>query len=142
MNFILNIAKSEDNLIEIFFQLFIHRPKVDDKKKKGGYNSTREIKPPPKKSRIDSNIVKLKLLDATRKAIMDKSLKPPGSKNSQGTQTDTFKTKLCKDVEVDNQADLVNPVDQSTETEMDYVAVKGVDGKREQFACNVLSIID
>lgn len=73
-------------------------------------------------------MVKLKLLDATRKAIMDKTAKP---RNSTATQTDTFKTKLCKDVEVDNQFDLVCPVDQSTETEVDYVAVKSADGKRE-----------
>lgn len=97
-------------------------------KKKGGFNSQKEIKPPPQKSRIDSNMVKLKLLDATRKAIIDKTIKP---RNSQGTQTDTFKTKLCKDVEVDNQAELVCPTDQSTETEMEYVAVKSADGKRE-----------
>lgn len=74
------------------------------------------------------NVVKLKLLDATRKAIIEKTLK---SKTSSYTQTDTFKTKLCKDVEVDNQIDLVNPVDQSTETEIEYVAVKSADGKRE-----------
>lgn len=64
---------------------------------------------------------------------MDKTLKPQSTRNSVETQTDTIKTKLCKDVEVDNQADLVSPVDQSTETEIDYIATKSADGKREHF---------
>lgn len=72
--------------------------------------------------------MKLKLLDATRKAIIEKSKKQIVSSY---TQTDTFKTKLCKDQSVENQSDLVHPVDQSTETEIEFVAHKAKDGTRE-----------
>lgn len=73
-------------------------------------------------------MVKLKLLDATRKAIIDKTKKQFTSSYSQ---TDTFKTKLCRDVEIDNQADLFNPVDESTETDVELVAYKAKDGSCE-----------
>lgn len=73
--------------------------------------------------------MKLKLLDATRKAIIDKQKK---TFESSSTQTDTIKTKLCKDVEIENQADLVNPVDASTETDVELVAYKAKDGTCEK----------
>jgi hypothetical protein len=72
-------------------------------------------------------MVKLKLLDATRKAIIDKTNKP--AKQSQYTQTDTIKTKLCRDVSVDNQSELVHPVDAQTETDVELVAFKAADGR-------------
>lgn len=89
--------------------------KTTDDKSKGGWNSTgKEVKVKAPKSRIDTgitNMVKLKLLDATRKAIIDKTKKQIVSSY---TQTDTFKTKLCKD--------------QSTETEAEMTSVKSKDG--------------
>lgn len=107
------------------------RTKKDDKK--GGWNTTannKEPVKPPKKlsSRIDTNMVKLKLLDATRKAIIDKTKKAVVSSYAQ---TDTFKTKLCKDQSIEAQADLVNPIDASTETEIEFCAVKAKDGTCE-----------
>lgn len=47
---------------------------------------------------------------------------------SSYAQTDTFKTKLCKDVSVENQSDLLNPCDQTTETDVELVAMKARDG--------------
>lgn len=70
-------------------------------------------------------MMKLKLLDATRKAIIDKQKK---TFESNSTQTDSIKTKLCKDVEVDSQSDLLNHVDESTETDVELVAYKAKDG--------------
>lgn len=80
------------------------------------------------KSRIDTNMVKLKLLDATRKAVLDKTKKPT---TSTAMQTDTIKTKLCKDQLIDNQVDLINPQDKETETDIDLVALKSRDGVGE-----------
>lgn len=72
-------------------------------------------------------MVKLKLLDASRKALVDKK------KNQVNAyvQTDTFKTKLCKDVSIECQNDLACPVDKSTETEIELLATKAKDGTRE-----------
>lgn len=79
-------------------------------------------------SRIDTNMVKLKLLDATRKSIMEKQKKQLVSSYAQ---TDTFKTKLCKDQSIDAQDDLRVPCDASTETEIELVATVAKDGTRE-----------
>lgn len=95
----------------------------------GGYNSAKEVAKPKIITRIDTNMVKLKLLDATRKAIIDKTNRP--AKQTQSTQTDTIKTKLCKDQSVDNQQELVHPVDASTETDVEMVAFKSSDGRCE-----------
>ena len=46
-------------------------------------------------------------------------------------QTDNIKTKLCKDQLVDNQADLINPVDKETETDVDLTSMKMKDGVGE-----------
>lgn len=73
-------------------------------------------------------MVKLKLLDATRKAVLDKSKKPI---TSTAMQTDPIKTKLCKDQLIDNQNDLINPVDKETETDVELVALKSRDGVGE-----------
>jgi hypothetical protein len=73
-------------------------------------------------------MVKLKLLDATRKAIIDKTKKTFASTQ---TQTDTFKTKLCKDQSVDNQSDMQNNADASTETDVELVAHIAQDGRRK-----------
>jgi hypothetical protein len=107
----------------------VKRDKKDDKK--SGWN-----KPPDKprsKSRIDTgmtSLVKLKLLDATRKAIIDKSKATKQFVNSY-VQTDSFKTKLCKDVSIENQSDMVQRVDESTETDVEMVAMKARDGTCE-----------
>lgn len=78
-------------------------------------------------------MVKLKLLDATRKAVLEKAKKPT---TSTAMQTDTIKTKLCKDQLIDNQNDLLKPTDQETETDIELVALKSKDGvsklKRDQ----------
>lgn len=58
---------------------------------------------------------------------------------SSYTQTDTFKTKLCKDQLTDNQFDLINPVDQSTETDVELISFKSRDGSRNE---NSLSLIN
>lgn len=79
-------------------------------------------------SRIDTNVVKLKLLDATRKAIIDKTKK---TYTSSYVQTEHFKTKLMKDVLIDNQSDLVHMVDEECETEVELVAVRAKDGSCE-----------
>lgn len=79
-------------------------------------------------SRIDTNMVKLKLLDATRKSIMEKAKKQLVSSYAQ---TDTFKTKLCKDQSIDAQDDLRVPCDASTETEIELVATVAKDGTRK-----------
>lgn len=78
-------------------------------------------------SRIDTgvNVVKLKLLDATRKAIMEKAKR---TFNSSSTQTEHIRTKLMRDVLVDNQSDMVHMVDEQTETDVEYCAVKAKDG--------------
>lgn len=100
-----------------------------DKEKKPGWgssaNNKKEVKEVKAKiaSRIDTNMVKLKLLDATRKAIIQKKVLV-----STAMQTDTIKTKLCKDQSVENQQDLVNPKDQQTETDLEFVALKTKDG--------------
>jgi hypothetical protein len=73
-------------------------------------------------------MVKLKLLDATRKAIIDKTKKTFASTYAQ---TDTFKTKLCKDQSIENQSDLVSSADATTETDVELVAYKAKDGTRE-----------
>ncbi|CRL07426.1 CLUMA_CG020396, isoform A [Clunio marinus] len=100
----------------------IRKEKKDDKKL--GWNpGGREVKQKIS-SRIDTNMVKLKLLDATRKAILDKAKKVLVSSYAQ-TES---KTKLCKDQFVDKQVDLINHVNRSTETEIQYVAVKSKDG--------------
>lgn len=90
----------------------------------------KEVKPKKPASKIDtgmSSMVKLKLLDASRKALIDKK------KNSTNayTQTDTFKTKLCKDVSIECQNDLSCPVDKSTETEIELLAIRAKDGTCE-----------
>jgi hypothetical protein len=69
--------------------------------------------------------VKLKLLDATRKAIIDKQKKQI---TSTAMQTDNIKTKLCKDQFIDNQSDLLNLKDAETETDVELVALKTKDG--------------
>lgn len=46
-------------------------------------------------------------------------------------QTDNIKTKLCKDQLIDNQADLINPVDKETETDVDLTSMKMKDGVGE-----------
>lgn len=72
--------------------------------------------------------MKLKLLDATRKAIIEKTKK---QYTSSYAQTDTFKTKLCKDQSIENQVDLLNLVDATTETDVELVAYKAKDGTCE-----------
>lgn len=72
----------------------------------------------------------MKLLDATRKAIIDKS-KNAKQTTSTAMQTDNIKTKLCKDQLIDNQADLINPVDKETETDVDLTSMKMKDGVGE-----------
>lgn len=72
-------------------------------------------------------MVKLKLLDATRKAIIDKTRK---TFTSSSTQTEHVRTKLMKDVLVDNQSDMITKIDQETETEVELVAIKTKDGNR------------
>lgn len=79
-------------------------------------------------------MVKLKLLDATRKAIIDKTKK---TFTSSYAQTDVFKTKLCKDQSVENQSDLVSSADVTTETDVELVAYKTKDGTRELMIENV-----
>lgn len=60
-------------------KIFLHRPKVrrdkKDERKASSWNSTGQKEPVKPKAikRIDTGMVKLKLLDATRKAIMEKS---------------------------------------------------------------------
>ncbi|CAH1728665.1 unnamed protein product [Chironomus riparius] len=97
-----------------------NKDKDKNNDKKPGWNTV-----PSAKSRIDTNMVKLKLLDATRKAVLDKTKKPV---TSTGMQTDTIKTKLCKDKLTDNQNDLINPKDEATETDLDLIALKSKDG--------------
>lgn len=107
----------------------MRKEKKDDKKPQG-WNSggtTKEVKPKVT-SRINTNMVKLKLLDATRKAIIEKTKKQLVSSYAQ---TDSFKTKLCKDQSVENQNDLINAVDESTETDMELIASRAKDGTRE-----------
>lgn len=116
------------------FVKYIFRPKVnkkvkDDKKSNSGWNSggAKEPAKPKIVTRIDTGMTtgKLKLLDATRKAIIEKSKR---SFTSNYTQTDTVKTKLCKDQSVEAQSDLSNPIDKSTETEIELVAMMSKDG--------------
>lgn len=61
-------------------------------------------------------MVKLKLLDATRKAIIDKT---KIQKVNNATQTDAIKTKLCKDQSIDKQTDLILAEDAETETDVE-----------------------
>jgi hypothetical protein len=105
----------------------MRRDKKDDSKKPvPSWNSTKggEVKAKVG-SRIDTNMVRIKLLDATRKAAIDKSRKPLVS---TAMQTDTIKTKLCKDQYVDAQRDLIESKDQQTETDVDFIALKAKDG--------------
>lgn len=111
---------------DAILNFFHFRPNVK-KEKKGGYNSGKEIKPKVT-SRINTNMVKLKLLDATRKAIIDKTKK---TFVSSYAQTDTFKTKLCKDQSIENQSDLLSVADATTETDVELVAYRAKDGTRE-----------
>lgn len=99
---------------------------LKDKKPSWGVPAKSEVKAKVG-SRIDTNVVKLKLLDATRKAIIEKQKK---QLTSSYTQTDTIKTKLCKDQSVENQIDLTNPTDKETETDAELVAFKTKDGTR------------
>ncbi|CAO1427916.1 unnamed protein product [Diamesa serratosioi] len=80
----------------------------------------------PKKlsSRIDTNMVKLKLLDATRKAIIDKTKM---QKAHNATQTDSVKTTLCKDQSIDKQNDLILVTDAQTEIDVE-MTTKTKDG--------------
>lgn len=73
-------------------------------------------------------MVKLKLLDATRKAIIDKTKK---TFESAYVQTETFKTKLCKDQSIENQNDLISKCDESTETDIEFTATRAKDGTRK-----------
>lgn len=117
-----------------FRPLCAYRPKVRKEKKDDKKLGASKDASKPKaasKSRIDTgmnSLVKLKLLDATRKAIIEKTKKQI---TSSYTQTDTFKTKLCKDQSIESQIDLVNPVDKSTETEVELIALKAKDGTRK-----------
>lgn len=118
-------------ILSQFFH-FPSRPKVTREKKEDKKPSWGGTAPVPKKvaSRIDTgygNVLKLKLLDATRKAIIDKS-KSTKQFVSSGMQTDNIKTKLCKDQLIDNQEDLIKPTDQETETDVDLVSMKMRDG--------------
>lgn len=119
------IEKIFDKFISIL-KFFHYRPNVK-KEKKPGFNSGKEVKSKVA-SRINTNMVKLKLLDATRKAIIDKTKK---TFVSTYAQTDTFKTKLCKDQSVENQSDLMNVADATTETDVELIAYKSKDGTRE-----------
>lgn len=111
-----------------FFSIF-NRPKVKkDKNRDGDKDKKPSWNTGGTKSRIDTNIVKLKLLDATRKAIIDKD-RQKKTFLSTSMQTDTIKTKLCKDKLVDNQNDLINPTDVCTETDVDLIALKTKDGQ-------------
>lgn len=103
------------------FRPTVKREKAD---KKGGWNKSEPTKPKEVKSRINTGVTKLKLLDATRKAIMEKSKK---QLTSSYCQTDTFKTKLCRDVETDTD-DMLTTVDQASETDVELVAYKAKDG--------------
>ncbi|KAG5670917.1 hypothetical protein PVAND_001146 [Polypedilum vanderplanki] len=101
-----------------------NKPKVKkdkEPKKQPGWNSSKDVKAKVG-SRIDTNMVKLKLLDATRKAALTKK-----QLVSTAMQTDTIKTKLCKDVHTDTES-LIEPKDQQTETEVDLIALKAKDG--------------
>lgn len=106
----------------------MRKEKKEDKKSGWNTGAKTDAKQPKKVSRIDTNMVKLKLLDATRKAIIDKSKR---QLVSSYTQTDAYKTKLCKDQSIETQIDLLDSVDQSTETEIEYVAHKAKDGTRK-----------
>lgn len=73
-------------------------------------------------------MVKLKLLDATRKAIIDKTKM---QKANNATQTDSVKTTLCKDQSIDKQTDLVPVADAETEIDVEItMATKTKDGLR------------
>lgn len=100
--------------------------KQDDKK--SGWNSGGKDVKPKVTSRIDTNMVKLKLLDATRKAIIEKQKK---QLVSSFVQTDPAKTKLCKDQSTENQLDLIRPIDKTTDTEFEFLAHLAKDGTRK-----------
>lgn len=114
---------------EIYLEItndFCFRPNAK-KDKKPGFNSGKEVKSKVA-SRINTNFMKLKLLDATRKAIIDKTKK---AFESAYTQTDAIKTKLCKDVETETEFVSAGFVDASTETDVELVSFKTKDGTFE-----------
>lgn len=79
-------------------------------------------------------MVKLKLLDATRKAIIDKSKKQIVSSY---TQTDTFKTKLCKDQSTETEAEMTSSV-----RSKDGTCKKNlIDAFNYRLTCQVLVIV-
>lgn len=80
-------------------------------------------------------MVKLKLLDATRKAVLEKQKRPVVS---TAMQTDTVKTKLCKDKLIDTQ-DLIEPKDAQTETDVDLITLKAKDGTGRLMSFNLLN---
>jgi len=132
MNYIINrrdglyLSINDESIyryIKSFLFLF-HRPKVKKDREKDKDSKKPSWNTAPK-SRIDTNMVKLKLLDATRKAVLEKSKKPT---TSTAMQTDPIKTKLCKDKLVDNQNELIDPKDEQTETDLDLIALKSKDG--------------
>lgn len=123
------IKKCQKVLLKILIFL-IRRPKVRREKEKEakklpGWNSGNKEVKAKVGSKIDTNMVRLKLLDATRKAVIDKSRK---QLVSNYTQTDTIKTKLCKDQYTETQNDLVEQKDEETETDVDLIALKAKDG--------------
>jgi hypothetical protein len=125
-SYFLLIQKTQNTIIK-FISLF-HRPKIKKDREKDKDKDKDSKKPSwntGPKSRIDTNMVKLKLLDATRKAVLEKSKKPI---TSTAMQTDPIKTKLCKDKLIDNQNDLICPKDVHTETDLDLIALKSKDG--------------
>lgn len=121
--------------IRNFHKEFFCRPRVRKDKKhddrKVGWNTGGGKEPKPKvTSRIDTNIVNLKLLDATRKAIIDKQRKVPVSVL---VQTEPPKTKLFKDQSMQlTCGELMNHIDQFTETEFEFLAFRATDGARKE----------
>ena len=113
---------------------FRFRPNAK-KDKKPGFNSGKEVKSKVA-SRINTNFMKLKLLDATRKAIIDKTKK---AFESASTQTDAIKTKLCKDVETETQFDDAASADASTETDVELLSFKTKDGTCETKVKKIIS---
>lgn len=66
--------------------------------------------------------------DVTRKAIIERKTRYLGQPVSSYVQTDPVKAKLVKDQWNDNQLDMINPVEHSTTTEIEWIAFKSKDG--------------
>ena len=86
---------------------------------KGKKEKKSEIKPAVS-PKIDTNLVKLKMLEASRRARM---------RRQAFTQTEPVKTKMLKDEMIDNQAELIGNRNQETETEEDFLTLRTKDGE-------------